>query len=138
MVVAFGLFVAAGLSAQGGAQANISSVYAADTTESVQIKNEIVNPEFPGGMTEMYKFIANTLIYPAISQENGEQGRVVLTFTVKADGTIQNIRVVRSVSPALDKEAIRIVKVMPRWKPGTCNGKPVDVDFTVPFTFRLS
>lgn len=138
LAAASALFVAAGMSAQGGAQASASCVHAADTTECVRDKGVVVMPSFPGGEKAMYKFIANTMMYPAVSQENGEQGRVIVTFTVKADGTIQNIRVVRSVSPALDKEAIRIVKAMPRWNPGTRNGIPVDADFTVPFSFRLS
>ena len=75
-------------------------------------------PEFPGGYEVMQEFIKRVMVYPAIAKKQGIQGRVVLTFVVEKDGSLTNIRVVKSVDPALDKEAVRIVKQMPHWIPG--------------------
>lgn len=94
-------------------------------------------PEFPGGQTAMMEFIASNMKYPVTAQENGIQGRVTLSFVVDVDGSITDIEVVRGIDPALDKEAIRIIKSMPKWKPGMQRGKPVRVKYTVPVTFRL-
>ena len=93
-------------------------------------------PEFPGGMAECMKFLAKNIKYPTIAQENGVQGRVIVQF-VNKDGTIVNPVVVRSVDPYLDKEALRVIKAMPKWKPGKQRGKAVRVKYTVPVTFRL-
>ena len=94
-------------------------------------------PEFPGGMAECMKFLAKNIKYPAIAQENGVQGRVIVQFVVNKDGTIVDPVVVRSVDPYLDKEALRVIKAMPKWKPGKQRGKAVRVKYTVPVTFRL-
>ena len=75
-------------------------------------------PEFPGGMAECYKWIGKNLQYPTISAENGVQGRVTVNFVVNADGSIVDVKVLRGVDPYLDKEAIRVVSKMPKWKPG--------------------
>ena len=92
-------------------------------------------PEFPGGMAECMKFLAKNIKYPTIAQENGVQGRVIVQFVVNKDGTIVDPVVVRSVDPYLDKEALRVIKAMPKWKPGKQRGKAVK--YTVPVTFRL-
>ena len=94
-------------------------------------------PEFPGGMAECMKFLAKNIKYPTIAQENGVQGRVIVQFVVNNDGTIVDPVVVRSVDPYLDKEALRVIKAMPKWKPGKQRGKAVRVKYTVPVTFRL-
>ena len=94
-------------------------------------------PEFPGGMAECLKFLAKNIKYPTIAQENGVQGRVIVQFVVNKDGTIVDPVVVRSVDPYLDKEALRVIKAMPKWKPGKQRGKAVRVKYTVPVTFRL-
>ncbi len=94
-------------------------------------------PEFPGGDAELMKFISNNIKYPVIAQENGIQGRVICQFVVNKDGSIVDINVVRSVDPSLDKEAIRVIKSMPKWKPGMQRGKAVRVKFTLPIVFRL-
>lgn len=96
-----------------------------------------VMPEFPGGQNELLKFLANSIKYPAESIEKKEQGRVSLTFTVNKDGTISDTKVVRSVTPALDAEAIRVIKSMPNWTPAKNKGKIVRVAYTVPVVFRL-
>jgi len=94
-------------------------------------------PQFPGGDQAMMKWLAENIKYPVIAQENGMQGRVICQFVVNKDGSIVDIDVVRSVDPSLDKEAIRVIKSMPKWKPGKQRGKPVRVKFTLPVVFRL-
>lgn len=94
-------------------------------------------PEFPGGMGEMMKYLARNIKYPVEAQEAKIQGRVIVQFVVKADGSTSDFVVMRSVSPSLDAEAVRVLKGMPKWKPGKQRGKAVDVTFTVPVTFKL-
>ena len=94
-------------------------------------------PEFPGGMAECLKFLGKNIKYPTISQENGVQGKVIVQFVVNKDGSIVDPVVVRSVDPYLDKEALRVIKTMPKWKPGKQRGKAVRVKYTVPVTFKL-
>ncbi len=94
-------------------------------------------PEFPGGQGELMKFLAKSIKYPVIAQENGIQGRVTCSFVVNRDGTIVDATVVRGVDPSLDKEALRVINAMPKWSPGEQRGKPVRVKYTVPVTFRL-
>ena len=95
-------------------------------------------PEFPGGAPEMMKFIAENIKYPVIAQENGIQGRVICQFVIEKNGSVTDIQVVRSSGDAsLDKEAERVIKNMPKWKPGKQRGKPVRVKYTIPVAFRL-
>ena len=94
-------------------------------------------PSFPGGDAELMKFLNSHIKYPAVAEENGIQGRVVATFVVERDGSITDVKVIKSVDPSLDKEAIRVLKSMPKWIPGKQNGSAVRVKYTVPVTFRL-
>ena len=95
-------------------------------------------PEFPGGMQKLMKYLGENVKYPVIAQENGIQGRAVCQFVVNRDGSIVDIVVVRSAGDAsLDKEAVRLIKSMPPWKPGKQRGKSVRVKFTLPVNFRL-
>lgn len=95
-------------------------------------------PEFPGGSQAMFKYLAENIQYPAIAKENNIQGRVVCSFTVNKDGSLSNIEVVLSGGDAsLDKEAVRVIKSMPKWKPGMQLGKPVRVQYTIPVKFQL-
>jgi protein TonB len=94
-------------------------------------------PEFPGGQIELMKFLQKNIKYPTISQENGVQGRVIVQFVVNRDGSIVDTQVMRGVDPYLDKEALRVVSTMPKWKPGKQRGKPVRTRFTLPVQFRL-
>ena len=95
-------------------------------------------PEFPGGQQALFKYLGENVKYPVIAQENGIQGRVVCQFVVNKDGSIVDVVVVRSSGDAsLDKEAIRVINSMPKWKPGKQRGKPVRVKYTVPVNFRL-
>ncbi|MBQ8887964.1 MAG: energy transducer TonB, partial [Bacteroidaceae bacterium] len=94
-------------------------------------------PTFPGGMTECMKFLSKNVDYPKEAQDNGIQGRVIVQFVVKKDGSITDAKVVRGVDPSLDKEALRIINLMPKWTPGKQRGKAVNVKYTVPVMFRL-
>ncbi len=94
-------------------------------------------PEFPGGELALRQFIANAIKYPVIAQENGIQGRVYVTFVVNTDGSVADARIARGVDPSLDKEALRVVNTLPKWKPGQQRGKPVRVSYTVPINFVL-
>lgn len=94
-------------------------------------------PSFPGGNGALMSYLASNIKYPFVAQENGVQGRVIVSFVVERDGSISDVRVARSVDPSLDREAQRVVKSMPRWKPGKQNGSAVRVKYTVPVVFRL-
>jgi protein TonB len=94
-------------------------------------------PSFPGGPSALMQYLSSNIKYPVVAEENGVQGRVVCTFVVEKDGSITDVRVVKSVDPSLDKEAVRVVKSMPKWIPGKQNGSAVRVKYTVPVTFRL-
>ena len=94
-------------------------------------------PSFPGGDAKLMEWLSKNIKYPAIAEENGVQGRVIVRFVVGKDGSISQATVVRSVDPSLDKEALRVVKAMPRWIPGKQNGASVPVWFTLPVTFQL-
>ncbi len=105
--------------------------------EPVSIAMVEQKPEFPGGEAAMYKWLRDNIVYPSAASEEGVQGRVVVEFVVGKDGSITNVRVVRPRHPALDKEALRVVKAMPNWVPGRNNGQPVKVTYTLPVTFKL-
>ena len=94
-------------------------------------------PMFPGGQGELLKWLSSNVKYPVVAQENGVQGRVVVSFVVERDGSITDVKVVRSVDPSLDKEAVRVVSSMPKWTPGKQNGSAVRVKYNVPVAFRL-
>jgi len=96
-----------------------------------------VMPEFPGGQSALLKWLGDNIIYPTIAQEQGIQGRVTLRFVVKPDGSVDDVQVVKGLDPSCDKEAVRVVKKMPKWIPGKQNGNPVYVYFSLPVTFKL-
>ena len=93
--------------------------------------------EFPGGQGALMKFLSNNIRYPESAQQNDIQGRVIVKFVVEKDGSIGNVTVVKGVDRDLDREAIRVVKKMPRWQPGKNNGVAVRSWFTLPVTFKL-
>ena len=97
-----------------------------------------VMPQYPGGQIAMMKYIMENIKYPKQIMEEGIQGRVTVSFIVEKDGRVSNVRLLRSVQPSLDKEAIRVVKSMPKWTPGKHNGKPVRVRFNLPVMFKLN
>ena len=97
-----------------------------------------VMPQYPGGQIAMLKYIMENIKYPKQIMEEGIQGRVTVSFIVEKDGRVSNVRLLRSVQPSLDKEAIRVVKSMPKWSPGKQKGKPVRVRFNLPVMFKLN
>lgn len=94
-------------------------------------------PDFPGGQLALRKFIAQAIKYPVIAQENGIQGKVFVNFVVEKDGSVTKATIARGVDPSLDKEALRVVNSLPKWKPGKQGGKAVRVSYTVPINFVL-
>ena len=94
-------------------------------------------PSFPGGNSALMQYLSKNIKYPVVAEENGIQGRVICTFVVERDGRVTDVRVVKSVDPSLDKEAVRVIKSMPKWIPGKQNGSAVRVKYTLPVTFRL-
>jgi TonB family protein len=96
-----------------------------------------VMPEFPGGMEGLSSFLQKNIQYPEMAREAGVQGKVFISFNILKDGSVSDVKVEKSADPSLDKEAVRVVKMMPRWNPGKQNGKPVAVHMTLPVNFSL-
>lgn len=118
----------------------IESAPAEETVEEEAIPFQLVEekPSFNGGdANEFSKWVNSRLVYPEIAKENGVQGRVTLQFTVNADGTVSNVKVLRGVDPSLDKEAVRVVSSSPKWKPGKQRDRAVKVTYTFPVIFQL-
>ena len=96
-----------------------------------------VMPKFPGGQAGLFQYLARSIKYPVIAQKSKEQGGVIIQMVIGKDGSLSNIKVLRSVSPSLDAEAVRVVGNMPKWEPGMQKGQPVSVKYTIPIVFRL-
>ncbi len=107
-----------------------------EITEALTIAE--VMPAFPGGTSALMSYLGKNTKYPVVAQENGIEGRVVIGFVVERDGSITDVRILRAADPSLDKEALRVVRNMPRWLPGKQNGQAVRVRFNVPVVFRLN
>ncbi|MBP2691852.1 MAG: energy transducer TonB [Muribaculaceae bacterium] len=112
--------------------------------EKPEVEDKVYNmamveqqPEFPGGPAAMYKWLNDHMNYPAVAAEEGVQGKVIVEFVVSKTGAVENVRVLRGRHPALDKEAVRVVKAMPNWNPGRNNSQPVKVTYTLPVQFKL-
>ena len=106
--------------------------------EQTVIHYQETYPEFPGGMSELMKFIQENMQYPKIAIKKGIEGRVICQFTVTKDGSIEDIIVVRGLHKSLDKEAVRVIKKMPKWKPGkNYKGEVQNYKYTIPVTFKL-
>ncbi len=111
-----------------------------ENEEDIEYFYQEIMPEFPGGMTELMKFIQENMRYPKSAAKKSIEGRVICQFTIKKDGSIdhKSIIVIRGLHKSLDKEAIRIIKKMPKWKPGEdFNGQAIDYKYTIPFSFKL-
>ena len=117
----------------------IACTQSAKSTASDYITYEAVEekPEYPGGMGELSKLLSSNLKYPLTSQENGVQGEVLVQFVVDKEGNVEEVTVFKGVDPYLDAEALRVIKMMPKWKPGKHEGKEVNVKCTIPVGFRL-
>lgn len=94
-------------------------------------------PEFPGGQSEFFKYLGNNVKFPPLARDNGIQGKVYVNFSVMTDGSIEEIKIIKSVHPLLDAEAIRVIRAMPNWTPGTQRGKKVKVSFNIPINFMV-
>lgn len=127
-------------SANGSETHNDALISESATPEGEPLKepnNYDTAPSFPGGEKAMYEWLNYNIMYPALASEEGAQGKVVIGFIVEPNGRLTEIKVVRSVHPALDAEALRVVKKMPKWKPALKNGQPVRAHYNVPVNFRL-
>lgn len=123
---------------QQKAEAKASDATApADTTKNVVYDVTETMPQFPGGQEVLLKYLAANIKYPASAVKAKKQGRVIVTFIIQKDGSVAKARIARSVDPELDAEALRIVKAMPNWTPGTQDGKPVNVKYIIPVNFSL-
>jgi len=94
-------------------------------------------PEFPGGMEALMKYLSTNIKYPKDAVKQKIEGRVMVTFIVDTDGSISDVKTVKTVYPSIDKESVRVVKKMPKWKPGKKDGRPVRVQYALPIVFRL-
>ncbi|MFA5418091.1 MAG: energy transducer TonB [Bacteroidales bacterium] len=94
-------------------------------------------PDFPGGMGKLMSYLATNIKYPPLAKESGIQGRVFINFVVEPDGSISQVKVLRGIGGGCDEEAVRVVKAMPKWKPGMQRGKPVRVSYNLPVKFTL-
>lgn len=128
---------------EGGEVLKAKEVIATEPVKPKEEENKVFDvveqmPSFPGGTAALMNYLGQNIKYPVIAEENGIQGRVIVQFVVGKDGHISDVRVAKSVDPSLDKEAVRVVKGMPRWIPGKQNGQAVTVRYTLPVTFRLN
>jgi TonB family protein len=103
----------------------------------VMAADKIVYPEYPGGITELRKYLEQNIVYPTAARQMEITGEVVVEFTVERNGTLTGINIVKGLSTELDQEALRVTRNMPSWKPGTKNGIPVRVTMTMPINFKL-
>lgn len=123
--------------AEPAVKAEIEQKESADSTHQ-DVFNVVENmPQFPGGATKLFEYLAQNVNYPTEAEKANIQGRVIATFVVEKDGSISNAEVVKSVAPSLDAEALRVINAMPNWIPGKQNGKEVRVKYTVPISFHL-
>ena len=118
---------------------SVAAPVAAEVPETQDSVYTVVEqmPEFPGGVNKLLDFISQNLQYPASAMESCIQGRIIVQFVIEKDGSVSNIKVIRGIEPACDAEAVRVVKLMPKWTPGKQNGEPVRCEYTLPVTFRL-
>ena len=112
-----------------------SAPLAANTDEVFKVVE--VDPEFPGGVEALYKYLAENIKYPLMAKNNKVEGRVFITFVIEKDGNVSDAKVLRSVNEELDAEALRVINAMPKWKPGMQQGVPVRVQYNIPITFKL-
>lgn len=121
------------------AEVKVKNKAQADTTKKKKYWDCIPEtmPQFPGGQKVMMKYLAANIKYPATAAKYKKQGRVIVTFTVRKDGSVTHAKIAKSIDPELDAEALRVVRAMPKWTPGTQFGKPVNVKYALPVKFSL-
>lgn len=137
-ILAIGQFISCGTN-KSTQRNDTSYVEAKDKIETDKVYQVVEKmPEFPGGKQRLLNWVMKNIQYPAEARRKGVQGRVVITFVINKNGKAVEPVIVQSVDPLLDKEAIRLINSMPKWKPGEEKGEPVRVKFTMPINFRLS
>lgn len=139
---AIGAFDVKGNDEEGGTVLKAVEEIAAPEPPKHEEENKVFDvveqmPSFPGGQAALMQFLSSHVKYPAVAEENGIQGRVTVQFVVEKDGSVTDVKTMKSVDPSLDKEAERVVKSMPKWIPGKQNGSAVRVKYFVPVVFRL-
>ena len=139
---AIGAFDVKGNDDEGGTVLKAVEEIAAPEPPKHEEENKVFDvveqmPSFPGGQAALMQYLAKNIKYPVVAEENGIQGRVIVTFVVGKTGAISNVQVAKGVDPSLDKEAVRVVSSMPNWIPGKQNGQSVNVKYTVPVMFKL-
>ena len=147
-LVIFTLFCIGNMYTQTYSDENIIEADSTKTANTEENEEEYIEyfcqeimPEFPGGMSELMKFIQKNMRYPKIAIKKGIEGRVICQFRIKKDGSIdhKSIIIIRGLHKSLDKEAVRIIKKMPKWKPGEdFNGQVIDCKYTIPVYFKLN
>jgi len=124
-------------------QTEVMEEYVAPEVEEEEVVEQEVftiveqMPSFPGGDAKMYEYLGKNIKYPQIARESGIQGRVFVNYVVEPDGSVSNVKVLRGIGGGCDEEAMRVVKAMPKWKPGKQRGKAVRVSYTLPVVFKL-
>ena len=139
---AVGAFTGEGNDDEGGTILKAVEEIAAPEPPKHEEENKVFDvveqmPAFPGGQAALMQYLSSHVKYPAVAEENGISGRVTIQFVVERDGSVTDVRTMKSVDPSLDREAERVVKSMPKWIPGKQNGSPVRVKYFVPVVFRL-
>lgn len=139
---AVGAFTVEGNDEEGGTILKAVEEIAAPEPPKHEEENKVFDvveqmPAFPGGQAALRQYLSSHVKYPAVAEENGISGRVTIQFVVERDGSVTDVRTMKSVDPSLDREAERVVKSMPKWIPGKQNGSPVRVKYFVPVVFRL-
>ena len=113
------------------------SIQCEPVDQSAELK-AVILPSYPGGEAALQQFLASTVIYPVIAQENGIEGTVIVQFVIDVDGSITHVEVLESSGEvSLDKEALRVIKAMPKWNPGTVDGEPAKFQYQIPIAFKL-
>lgn len=139
---AVGAFTVEGNDEEGGTVLKAVEEIAAPEPPKHEEENKVFDvveqmPAFPGGPAALMQYLSSHVKYPAVAEENGISGRVTVQFVVERDGSVTDVKTMKSVDPSLDREAERVVKSMPKWIPGKQNGAPVRVKYFVPVVFRL-
>ena len=114
----------------------LGSNASAQQTDTTRYQIVEVDPEFPGGMEAMMKYLTENIKYPQVAKEQGIQGRVYVSFVVEKDGSVSNVRLLRDIGGGCGEEAVRVVGAMPKWKPGMMKGKAVRVMYNLPINFQ--
>lgn len=118
------------------AQGQVDSTNVEDFPGPFEMMDPEDGPQFPGGELAMYDFIKEKLVYPEMWKGSGRKGKVYVEFLVQLDGTVTNERVLRGIDPEVNNEALRVVRSMPKWKPGTIKGKPIVARLVLPVYFK--